>query len=232
MDKDKLINLLPEEYLPEPEFKIFPIFAAVLIILTILFVYMSYQRDQRMVTKAERDYKEIEARVGQKLTDAMPFLEIQRNARFISSYFGVIPNMVLQAPDYWEIYNELERLLPERTWIANMAFRAGAITWPNLTINFLSKGYSFEGPLTTYDNFLGKPDVPTRFRGLQMDGYQRVNVGPDPGSSFTLLMRVAFPTSMRIEDKGKQEEGTETQGQENQDNPVNPEGTSHGGETP
>lgn len=226
MDKDKLINLLPEEYLPEPEFKLFPIFAAVLIILTILFVYVSYQKDARMVAKAEAEYKQIEARVGLKAGEAMPFLEIQRNARFISSYFGVIPNMVLQAPDYWEIYNELEKLLPERTWIASMVFRGGAVTWPNLNINFLSKGYSFEGPLTTYDNFLGKPDVPTRFRGLQMDGYQRVMVGQDPGASFTLVMRVAFPTSMRIEDKGQQEVATNTPGQEN------PEATNAGGETP
>ena len=206
MNKDKLINLLPEEYLPEPEFKAFPIFAAVLIILTILFVYMSYQKDKMMVSRAEAEYKQIEARVMSKLGEGVPFVEIQRNARFISSYFGVIPNMVLQAPDYWEIYNEVERLLPERTWVQGLVFRGGVVGSPNVSINFLSKGYSFEGPLTTYDNFAGKPGERTRFLAIQMNGYQRIMLGPEPGSSFTLAMRADYPTSMRVEDKGTEEE--------------------------
>lgn len=217
MNKDRLINLLPDEYLPEPEFKAFPIFAAALIILTILFVYMSYQRDLKNVTNAEANKKQAETRVGQKALEAMPFLEIQRNARFIGSYFGVIPNMVLQAPDYWEIYNEIERLLPERTWVQSLSFRGGTRVWPNVSINFLSKGYSFEGPLTTYDKFMGTPDEPTRFRGLQMNGYQRIMLGPDPGASFTLVMRVAYPVSMRIEDKEQEEEEESQEDEENQE---------------
>lgn len=215
MDNDRLINLLPDEYLPEPEFKAFPIFAAALIILTILFVYTSYQRDRLMIQEVTTEYNAIEQRITGKAGQAMPFVDIQANARFISSYFGIIPSMVLRSPDYWEIYSEVERLLPESTWVQSLQFRGGAGGWPSLQINFLSKGYSFEGPLATYDAFLGKPgEPPTRFRALQMAGYQRARVAGGAGASFTIRMQTNMPTSMRIEDKGIQEEEDEPQGDE------------------
>lgn len=200
MDKDRLINLLPEEYLPEPEFKAFPIFAAALIILTILFVYVSYQKDQLMIQKVNSDYNTIEQRITGKFGKALPFVDIQANARFISSYFFIIPNMVLRSPDYWEIYNEIERLLPENTWVQGLVFRGGVRGFPSLHINFLSKGRSFEGPLATYDAFLGKPGEFNRFRGLQMGGYQRTRVAGGAGSSFMIRMQTNMPTTMRIED--------------------------------
>lgn len=215
MDNDRLINLLPEEYLPEPEFKAFPIFAAALIILTILFVYMSYQKDELEVRNANTEYTVIEQRVTGKLDEVVPFIDIQANARFISSYFFIIPNMVLRSPDYWEIYSEVERLLPESTWVQSLTFRGGAHGMPSLNINFLSKGRSFEGPLATYDAFLGKPgEPPTRFRGLQMGGYQRTRIAGGAGASFTIRMQTNMPTTMRIEDKGVLVEEDEPQDDE------------------
>jgi hypothetical protein len=92
-----------------------------------------------------------------------------------------------------------------------MGFRGGGRIWPNIVINFLSKGYSFDGPLATYDAFMGKPEEPTRFIGLQMNEYHRIMLGPEPGSTFAIAMRVTYPPSMRIEDKGLQEEETNTE---------------------
>lgn len=213
MDNDRLINLLPEEYLPEPEFKAFPIFASALIILAILFVYMSYQKDALEVRNAQADYTVIEQRVTGKLDQVVPYIDIQANARFISSYFGIIPSMVLRSPDYWEIYSEVERLLPENTWVQSLVFRGGARGMPSLNINFLSKGRSFEGPLATYDAFLGKPgEPPTRFRGLQMGGYQRTRFAGGAGASFMIRMQTNMPISMRIEDKGEPVDEDESQG--------------------
>ena len=151
MDKDRLINLLPEEYLPEPEFKGFAIFAAVLIILTLLGVFMQFQRDSRNLRQLKMTHAQLEQDIQDRMVGVADFQEIQANARFIRSYLAVIPQMVLQSPDYWELYNEIERLLPEDTWITRLSWRPGPKKWHDITIECLSKGYSFSGPLNTFD---------------------------------------------------------------------------------
>jgi hypothetical protein len=200
LDRDRLINLLPEEYLPEPEFKAFPIFAAVLIILTVLFVYVRFQADVRAEASIKQELASAQQANLARINQVNEFLEIQANARFIRSYFAVIPNMVLQAPDYWEIYNEVERLLPEDTWVKNLVFRTRPKKWPTIAIDFLSKGYSFHGPLATYDAFTGTPDDPTRFTHLYMGGYQRSIIGGSPTASFQITMEIKYPTA---EDTGE-----------------------------
>jgi len=194
LDKDRLVNLLPEEYLPEPEFKAFPIFAAVLIILTVLSVYFEYDRDNRRVVNLKKDVTQIEAQNQEYILEAEEFIDAQANARFIRSYLGVIPKLVLQAPDYWEIYNEIEKNLPEDTWVNTIRFRPGVKPgWPDLTVNFYSRGYGFNSPLQTYDGLMDTPAHPTRFRGLQMEGYRRVNVGGGPAAAFEIKMEVKYP---------------------------------------
>jgi hypothetical protein len=193
LDKDRLINLLPEEYLPEPEFKAFPIFAAVLIILTVLFIYLNYQKDNKVVLDKNSQLRALQAQNQASIAEVDEFLEIQANARFLRSYLAVIPNMVLQSPDYWAIYNEIEDLLPEETWVTSVNFRRGRGAWPDIVVNFLSRGYGFYGPLATYDAMKGTPQSPTRFRNLRMGGYQRTMVGGTPAAQFQIQMEVTLP---------------------------------------
>jgi len=193
LDRDRLINLLPEEYLPEPEFKAFPIFAAVLLILTVLFLYLSFQRDDRVVKELRAQVDSLATQNQASIAEVDEFLEIQANARFLSSYLAVIPNMVLQSPDYWAIYNEIEELLPEETWVTSVNFRRGRGKWPDVVVSFLSRGYGFYGPLATYDAMKGTPESPTRFRNLRMGGYQRTMVGGTPAAQFQIHMEVALP---------------------------------------
>ncbi len=193
MDKDRLINLLPEEYLPEPEFKAFPIFAALVLILTVVFIVLQFIGDDRMVRRAKREFNTIEQRNMGYLADANQFLEVQANARFLRSYIAVIPNMVLQAPDYWEIYNELEESLPEDTWVENFTFRGGRGKWPDVSASFLSRGYGFSGPLLTYDRLLGSLEHPSRFRNLRMNGYHRVFQNNAAAAKYDIYMEVKFP---------------------------------------
>jgi len=199
--RDRLVNLLPEEYLPEPEFKAFPIFAAVLIILTLLFVYMQYQGDSKRARDIRIRANQLTDENTRRMEEVQDFIEIQATARFIRSYIAVIPNMVLQAPDYWEIYNEVERFLPEDTWLQSLTFRPVGRGWPDVQINCLSRGYSFNGPLLTYDTLKGTSENPTRFRNLRMNGYRRIMVAGTPAASFTIRMGVRYP-SIETEDLG------------------------------
>jgi len=199
LDSDRLINLLPEEYLPEPEFKAFPLFAAALIILTLLFIWVRYQADDRMVRDLKAEVDRLTQANEVNLVAAEEFLEVQANARFLRSYIAVIPNMVLQAPDYWEIYNEIEELLPEDTWVTSVTFRpGGGGRWPDLVISFLSRGYGFYGPLATYDAFKGTPEHPTRFRNLRMTGYTRAMVGGAHAATYQISMEIRLPQELGL----------------------------------
>lgn len=200
MDKDRLINLLPEEYLPEPEFKAFPIFAAVLIILTVLFLYLSFTREDRMVKNLRNEVQQLTAQNEAAIAEVDEFLEVQANARFLRSYLRVIPTVVLQSPDYWAIYNEIEELLPEDTWVTSVDFRGGRGRWPDIVVSFLSRGYGFYGPLATYDAMKGTPENPTRFRNLRMGGYQRTMVGGAPAAEFQIHMEVKLPREVGVPD--------------------------------
>jgi hypothetical protein len=200
LDKDRLINLLPAEYLPEPEFKAFPIFAAALIILTILFVWLSYQRDDRELRQLRAGNRALQTANAQKLVEAQEFIDVQANARFITSYLAIVPSMIVEAPDYWEIYNEIERLLPEDTWVTSVTFRPGRRAWPDVVVGFLSKGYGFYGPLATYDSFKGTAEKPTRFRNIRMAGYSRTYVGGAPATVYQIQMQVRFPQELASAD--------------------------------
>lgn len=193
MDNDRLINLLPEEYLPEPEFKAFPIFAAALIIATLLFIWLRYQADVGRVQNLKSQLASERQANEARLVQVQEFIEVQANARFIRSYAAVIPRMVLQAPDYWEIYNEIERLLPEEVWVQAITFRKGRGKWPDVVLDCLSRGYSFNGPLLAYDRLKGSEENPTRFRNLRMAGYRRVSAAGGPAAAFTVHMEVRYP---------------------------------------
>lgn len=193
MNNDRLINLLPEEYLPEPEFKAFPIFAAVLIILSLLWVYMAYQKDVNKLAALDAQLAQIKSVIAQQQPRAIQFKKLQANARFVSSYMAVVPTMVLQAPDYWEIYNAIEEILPEDTWVQSVRFVNSGGRMPDLVLNCVSRGTGFTGPLDTVDAFVGTEEEPTRFRKIYIGGYQRADVGGGPGVQFVLRMKVNFP---------------------------------------
>lgn len=194
MDKDRLINLLPEEYLPEPEFKAFPVFAAGLVILTLVLIGLQYRTDNANVRNLKSNLAKLTADNEKRVEQVKEFTEVQANSRFIASYVAVIPKMVLQAPDYWEIYNEIERLLPEDTYVKSVVFRGGGKKWPEVALDCVSRGYSYNGPLLTFDQMKGKPDKPTRFDNIRMGGYKRIMIGGSPGVSFQILMGVLYPT--------------------------------------
>jgi len=201
LDNDRLINLLPAEYLPEPEFKAFPIFAAILIILTLAYIYFDFDRDVRKFKRLKQNVVDIDKINGDYIVEAQEFIDVQANARFIRSYIGVIPTMVLQAPDYWEIYNEIERNLPDDTWVNTLRFRPGAKRgWPALTVSFFSRGYAFAGPLQTYDSLTDTPEHPTRFTNLKMNGYRRMNVGGGPAAAFEISMEIGYPLPRELDE--------------------------------
>lgn len=201
MDNDRLINLLPAEYLPEPEFKAFPIFAAILIILTLVSIYLDFNRDNRKVGRLKQQVAEIEKTNQDSIVEAQEFIDAQANARFIRSYIGVIPRLVLQAPDYWEIYNEIERNLPDDTWVNALRFRPGVKQgWPAITVTFFSRGYAFTGPLQTYDGLMNTSEHPTRFTNLKMEGYRRMNVGGGPVAAFEIKMEVEYPLPYELDE--------------------------------
>lgn len=205
--RDRLINLLPEEYLPEPEFKAFPFFATALLLLTVLFIWFQFQADLKAVNQVKQQLNDIRVENENYMEDVQEFVDIQANARFIRSYLAIIPRVVLEAPDYWEIYNEIETQLPENTWVTGIAFRPGRGAFPRLVINFLSRGYSFAGPLATYDNFKGTNENPTRFKALRMGGYTRTFIQGIPAATFQIQMEVRLPNDLGWE--GGQGQGGE-----------------------
>ena len=193
MNSDRLINLLPDEYLPEPEFRAFPFFAAGLIILTVVWLYIQFITLDGSAKNLIRERDDLTRTNEKRFEQVAGFVDVQAGARYISSYAAVIPNMVLAAPDYWEIYNEIERLLPEDTWVTEIKFVAVKGRWPDVQMDCVTRGYSFLGPLNTIDALMGDSENQTRFVDVKTTGYKRENVNGVPGVMFEITMAVKYP---------------------------------------
>ncbi len=184
--RDLLLNLLPREYLPEPQFKWFPFLAGILILALCAFLYVSYNTDKTRLSQI-RDAEKAQAQQNkEKMVQVVPVPIIQANSRYILSYLYMLPGLINLGPDWLNIYNELEVNMPPGLWIDRMAFVGGNDrgVWPGIKITGISSTpQAVEKVLELIDDL----EASDQFVNVTLRGWQWVDL-PEGGSGVTFQM--------------------------------------------
>lgn len=169
MNDDYLINLLPSEYLPKPEFKGFPIFLIGVLALVAMFLAADYTRVNNKLNFLEEE-KEIQQALVKKRTPlAMEALDVQARSRMLFSYGVSIWSMMHQIPPWVEVYNEIEESIPKDMWIESLTLVGGGEKkWPGFTLVGLVAGNQPNSVMDFYELML---DPDCKFEKVKISGY-------------------------------------------------------------
>ena len=134
--RDKYINLLPREYLPEPEFKLFWVLAIVAIGFLGWYLYGQWNVLSVELTDKEAKNAKIIEKNDSNIPKIVPIPVIQANSRMILSYLYNLPGIIELGPDWLNVYIELENQIPLGMWVERMSFVGGNDrgVWPGITI--------------------------------------------------------------------------------------------------
>jgi len=189
--RDILLNLLPREYLPEPEFKPFWIVAALFLIALFALLYIRWDQDNKALASEIALSKEIAADNEVKIGQVRYVPIIQANSRYILSYLYILPGLINLGPDWLNVYLELENNLPPGLWIEAMTFAGGNDkgVWPGIKLTGVSGApQAVEKVL----NFAESLENSRQFVNVNLRGWQWVNL-PDGA------VGVTFAVDMGIE---------------------------------
>jgi len=189
--RDILLNLLPREYLPEPEFKAFPIVAVILVGLLGFMLYTRWAQDNKALADEIALNDKTTADNNVKIAKVIPVPVIQANSRYILSYLYILPGLIDLGPDWLNIYIELENNLSVGLWIENMAFSGGNDqgVWPGIKITGISSAPQAVEKVLNLSEDLENSD---QFINVNLRGWQWTNL-PDGGAG------VIFNMDMGIE---------------------------------
>jgi hypothetical protein len=189
--RDILLNLLPREYLPEPEFKAFPIFAIIFIAGLCALLYIRWDQDNKALANEIAMNQKVTEDNSEKIVQVIPVPTIQANSRYILSYLYTLPGLINLGPDWLNVYIALEDNLPTGLWIENMAFAGGNDkgVWPGIKINGISSApQAVEKVLNLAEDL----ENSSQFINVNLRGWQWINL-PDGGPA------VMFSIDMGIE---------------------------------
>jgi hypothetical protein len=193
MSDDYLINLLPSEYQPKPEFKGFPFFVLVLVILTVAFVYFDWRRENRMLKVEKRKLTKVTQEVSDARPLAMQALHVQARSRMLFSYGVTVWSMIHQNPPWVDVYNEIEESLPEGMWIDTLQMVGGGERkWPSYSMTGMVGGKETETVIKFYEHMLA-PE--SKFEKVSISGYQFAKLKDREVTTFNLkfaLKKTAF----------------------------------------
>jgi hypothetical protein len=180
--RDIYINLLPREYLPEPEFKLFWVIAIVFIAVLGWYLYMQWTDLDEQLKDKEAENAEIVKGNDEKIPQIVPVPVIQANSRLILSYLYNLPGIIELGPDWLNVYIELENQIPSGMWVERMSFVGGNERgiWPGISIVCVStapqaieKVLDFGQDLENSNQFIGTTlrywqwiDLPEGHRGV------------------------------------------------------------------
>lgn len=188
--RDLFINLLPREYLPEPEFKLFFVVAIILIGGLGYYLFTEWQGIdadyQAKVAENEKILASNDVNIGR----IIPVPVIQANSRYILSYLKELPGIIELGPDWLNVYIELENEIPGGVWIESMSFVGGNDQgiWPGIII----RGVSTE-PMAVEKvlNLAEDLENSKQFIGLTLRGWEWVNLPEgNRGVSFQMDMGI------------------------------------------
>lgn len=169
MNDDYLINLLPSEYLPKPEFKGFPLFILFLLVIVGVFIYADYTRITNKLNYLESEKKTQATLIKNRTPDAMKSLGLQARSRILFSYGISIWAVMHQNPPWVDVYNEIEVMIPEGMWIESLKLTGGGESkWPSFTLVGLVAGPQPDIVLSFYEKML---DPESKFEKVKISGY-------------------------------------------------------------
>lgn len=169
MNDDYLINLLPSEYLPKPEFKGFPIFILVLLFIVGFFIYVDYMSITNKLSSLESEKATQATLIKNKTPDAMKSLSLQARSRMLFSYGISIWAVMHQNPPWVDVYNEIEVMIPDGMWIESLKLVGGGESkWPSFTMVGLVAGEQPDIVLDFYEKML---DPESKFEKVKISGY-------------------------------------------------------------
>jgi hypothetical protein len=180
--RDLYINLLPREYLPEPEFKLFWVFAILLVGALGYYLFTQYTDLNDTLNDREAANETLKKENDDKIRNIVPVPVIQASSRLILSYLYSLPGIIELGPDWLNVYVQLENEIPPGMWVERMSFVGGNDqgVWPGITIVGFSTGQQavekvldFAQDLEKSDQFIGATlrywkwvDLPEGNRGV------------------------------------------------------------------
>ena len=172
MSEDYLINLLPSEYQPKPEFKGFIVFFIILVAAVLLFCFQDYTRLQRKQETWEFSKKDLSTTVQRRFAEAQASLHVQARSRMLFSYAVSIWVALHQNPPWVDVYNEIEESIPEGMWIESLKLVSGSETrWPSFMMVGMVAG---KEPGTLLDFYEKMLDKGSKFEKVKISGYQYI----------------------------------------------------------
>ncbi len=188
MNDDYLINLLPSEYLPKPEFKGFLIFLFAVLAIVALFIVWDYTRvtNRVEILEGSRDIKD--ALVKKRTPLAMEALDVQARSRVLVSYGASIWAMMHQIPPWIEVYNEIEESIPKGMWIESLILVGGGEKkWPSFTMVGLVAGNQ---PNTVMDFYELMLDPDCKFDKVKISGYTFIKYDDQDAVQFNMKFSI------------------------------------------
>ena len=169
MNDDYLINLLPSEYLPKPEFKGFPLFVIAVLVLVGVFVFLDNTRITGRINTLEELKINQTALVSRRTPLALEALDVQARSRVLFSYGVSIWVMLHQTPPWIDVYNEIEESIPKGMWIESLTLVGGGEKkWPSFTMVGIVAG---NRPETVLDFYALMLDPDSKFEKVKISGY-------------------------------------------------------------
>jgi hypothetical protein len=188
MSEDYLINLLPSEYLPKPEFKGFIVFFIVLISAVALFCFQDYTRLQRNLETWQFETKDLQTTVQRRFADAQTSMDIQARSRMLLSYAVSIWVTLHQNPPWIDVYNEIEENIPEGMWIENLKLVGGSEKkWPSFNMVGMVAGKEPETLLDFYEKMLDKD---SKFDKVKISGYTYIKRKGQDAITFNMTFSI------------------------------------------
>ncbi len=188
--RDLFINLLPREYLPEPEFKLFFVVAIILIGALGYYLFTEWQGIDGDYQKLVKENERILAANDDNIQNIIPVPVIQANSRYILSYLFTLPGIIELGPNWLSVYIELENEIPNGVWIESMSFIGGNDTgiWPGIIIRGVStEPQAVEKVLNLADDL----ENSNQFIGLTLRGWEWINLPEgNRGVSFQMDMGI------------------------------------------
>jgi hypothetical protein len=180
------INLLPREYLPEPEFKLFWVFAIVLVGVLGWLLYRDYSVLAADLASKQAQNAELIKKNNENIPQVVPVPVIQANSRYILSYLYTLPGLIKLGPDWLNVYLEVENVIPTGLWIDSMNFVGGNDkgAWPGISITGISTEPQAVDKVLNFAEALEKSP---QFIGVTLRGWQWVDL-PDNNSGVTFQL--------------------------------------------
>ncbi|MBU1024293.1 hypothetical protein KKB99_08440 [bacterium] len=169
MNDDYLINLLPSEYVPKPEFRGFPLFILIVLAFVAVFIFADNVRVTNRIQNLESVKQTNEDTIKRRTPLALEALDVQARSRMLFSYGTSIWVMLHQSPPWVDVYNEIEEMVPDGMWIDSLTLAgSGEKKWPSINMVGLVAGDEWSTVIDFYSLML---DPDSKFDKVKISGY-------------------------------------------------------------